>query len=404
MPSIFDHLPVPAVKIPEPKPDRRPRVLVVDDQPVNLKLLERKLERDGIEPLLAGDGVECLRIARSERPDLILLDVMMPEMDGLEACRLLNSYPETRDIPVIFITARSLKEDKLVGLGAGAVDYIVKPIDLDETVARVRTQLRMREFHRENLALQARLADARRQAVIGRLTLGLSHNLNNLLGIVVGYTDLMHSAPGNEALVRRSLEGTNKGLRRIGAIISQVLLLGEHARPTLSYASLSKVVDGAIENFRAETEGEVVISVDLGNVSELKFLTNAETLKMVFARLLTNGMESAGRRGATPPVLKVIASESGLGDYRRVCIRIEDNGEGVDPTVSESIFDPFISVKADVGAGLGLPLARHALGLLDGTLELENLASGVGAAAVIQLPVTPPSSSLPPPPLPPPPL
>lgn len=154
MASIFDHLPKPEVKAPEPGPDRKPRVLVVDDQPINVKLLERKLEREGMEPLLAGNGRECVDVALAERPDIILLDVMMPEMDGIEACRILQSYPETRDIPVIFITARSGKEGKLEGLGAGAVDYIVKPIDLDETVARVRTQLRMREYHRENLALQ----------------------------------------------------------------------------------------------------------------------------------------------------------------------------------------------------------------------------------------------------------
>ncbi len=386
MASIFDHLPKPQVKAPVSNPDRKPRVLIVDDQPINVKLLERKLEREGMEPLMAGNGRECVEIALAERPDIILLDVMMPEMDGIEACTILQSKPETRDIPVIFITARSGKEGKIEGLGAGAVDYIVKPIDLDETIARVRTHLRMREYHRENLALQAGLAEARRQAIVGQLTLGLSHNLNNLLGIVVGYTDLMRTAPGNEALVRRSMAGMDKGLRRIGNVISQVLLLGEHSRPALSLRLLGEIVRDAVETFRLDGDYSGELAVDFGGVSDFRFLTNAETLKVVIGRLLSNAAEAAGRRPVNKPQIAVSASVVGAGDSRRILIRVQDNGTGLEPSVSEAIFEPFISVKADVGAGLGLPLARHAVELLGGTLSLEDIPGG-GAAATIALPV-----------------
>jgi two-component system sensor histidine kinase/response regulator len=398
MASIFDHLPKPEVKTPVSNPDRKPRVLVVDDQPINVKLLERKLEREGMEPLMAENGRECVEVALAERPDIILLDVMMPEMDGIEACTILKSKPETRDIPVIFITARSGKEGKLEGLGAGAVDYIVKPIDLDETMARVRTHLRMREYHRENLALQAGLAEARRQAMIGQLTLGLSHNLNNLLGIVVGYTDLMRTAPGNESLVTRSIAGMDKGLRRIGNIISQVLLLGEHARPTLAYRVLGEIVHDAVETFRLDSEYTGDLAVNLGVVSDFRFRTNAETLEVVIGRLLSNAAEATARRPGNKPKISIAVSVFGIGDSRRILIRVEDNGTGLEPSVSESIFQPFISVKADVGAGLGLPLARHAIELLGGTLSLEDLPGG-GAAATIALPVISDSPAIPPLPL-----
>jgi CheY-like chemotaxis protein len=107
-----------------------PKILVVDDQPINVQLLKRKLEREGMQVLTAYSGHEALDLIAQDKPELILLDVMMPEMDGIEVCQRLQADEETRSIPVIFVTARSSKEGKLEGLGVGAVDYITKPIDL----------------------------------------------------------------------------------------------------------------------------------------------------------------------------------------------------------------------------------------------------------------------------------
>jgi two-component system sensor histidine kinase/response regulator len=114
------------------------RILVVDDQPINVQLLKRKLERGGLEVSTANNGLEALEQVKAHKPDLILLDLMMPDMDGIEVCQRLQASSDTRSIPVIFVTARTTKESKLEGLAVGAVDYITKPIDLDETVARVR--------------------------------------------------------------------------------------------------------------------------------------------------------------------------------------------------------------------------------------------------------------------------
>ena len=143
------------------------RILVVDDQPINVQLLKRKLERGGLDVSTANNGLEALEQVRLHKPDLILLDLMMPDMDGIEVCQRLQASSETRSIPVIFVTARTTKESKLEGLAVGAVDYITKPIDLDETVARVQTQLRFAAINRENLELQRRLEESRRAATIG---------------------------------------------------------------------------------------------------------------------------------------------------------------------------------------------------------------------------------------------
>src|SRR6185312_8264666 len=104
---------------------------------------------------------------------------------GIEVCSRLQADLETKSIPIIFITARTSKEGKIEGLSVGAVDYITKPIDLDETLARVQTQLRFVSINREVVELQRRLEEVRRAATIGAVTTGIAHNLNNLLGIVI---------------------------------------------------------------------------------------------------------------------------------------------------------------------------------------------------------------------------
>jgi len=150
-----------------------PKILVVDDQPINVQLLKRKLEREGMTVATAYSGREALDLVAADKPDLILLDVMMPEMDGIEVCQRLQADDNNKSIPIIFITARTSKEGKIEGLGVGAVDYITKPIDLDETLARVQTQLRFVTINRELIDLQTRLGESRRAATIGAVTQGI---------------------------------------------------------------------------------------------------------------------------------------------------------------------------------------------------------------------------------------
>ena len=195
---------------------------MVDDQPINVKLLQRKLERQDMHVSVAYTGRECLDLVAKVIPDLILLDIMMPEMDGIETCERLKSKPETEAIPIIFITAKASKEGKLEGLGAGAVDYITKPIDLDETIARVRNQLRLQEVFRENFQLQERLADARKVAAVGAITQGITHNLNNLLGVVVGYLDLMKNGHDSPDMVKRSIGLMDNAINRMVNIVRQL--------------------------------------------------------------------------------------------------------------------------------------------------------------------------------------
>ena len=125
------------------------RILVVDDDPDILQFVRLNLELDGFDVDLAGGGREALEMAAAAQPDLMLLDVMMPEIDGLTVLRRLRTDPATANIPVIILTARSLAEDRVKGLDLGADDYITKPFDLEELIARVRTVLRRSQQMRD---------------------------------------------------------------------------------------------------------------------------------------------------------------------------------------------------------------------------------------------------------------
>src|SRR5215470_12968188 len=120
------------------------KILVVDDEARNVKLLEAILLPRGYEVVQASNGVEALQQVQQERPDLILLDVMMPVMDGFEACRILKENADTRLIPVVIMTALGQVEDRIKGIEAGADDFLTKPVHRDELLARIRTSLRLK--------------------------------------------------------------------------------------------------------------------------------------------------------------------------------------------------------------------------------------------------------------------
>src|SRR6185436_8549589 len=124
-------------------------ILVVDDTPTNLQVLVRTLEGSGHRILAAKDGATAIDIATRAKPDLVLLDIMMPGMDGFEVCRVLKSKPETKNALVIFLSARGEVSDKVSGLELGAIDYITKPIQAEEVLARVGVHLSRQHLMRE---------------------------------------------------------------------------------------------------------------------------------------------------------------------------------------------------------------------------------------------------------------
>ena len=186
-----------------PAPDQRPRLLLVDDEPTNLQVLRHVLQAD-YRLLFATDGARALQVAREQRPDLVLLDIMMPHMDGYAVCRALKADAATASIPVIFITALNDSQDETAGFDVGGVDYITKPVSPPVVRARVRTHLslvRMDELRETRLQIVQRLGRAAeyKDNETGMHVIRMSH-FSQLLALAAGCSpawaeDLLNAAP-----------------------------------------------------------------------------------------------------------------------------------------------------------------------------------------------------------------
>jgi CheY-like chemotaxis protein len=360
---------------------KKPSILVVDDQPINVKLLQRKLERHELDVLVATNGLECIQIVRQQKPDLILLDVMMPEMDGIETCRRLKADPNTATIPVLFVSARTNKENKLEGLQAGAVDYITKPIDLEETLARVRTHLRLQEMYRQNLHLQERLGDARKTAAVGAITQGIAHNLNNLLGVVVGYLDLIKNNGHCPEPIARNIARTDNALNRMIHIIQQLATIAKNERHERSPLTVDTLLQDSLQRFQNEHPENPIIQLHCDLADGTTVQANPEIFESILGKILANAWESYSKD--TPSEqrsLQIHADQIEQRGTPTLCIRIVDSGLGIHPSVAETLFEPFATTKTAVGSGMGLTIARHTLRNIGGDIQLApNPGQGITA-------------------------
>jgi len=362
------------------------KILVVDDQPINVQLLKRKLEREGLAVVAAYTGLEAIDLVEREKPDLILLDVMMPDMDGIEVCQRLQSREQTRSIPIIFITARSTKESKLEGLGVGAVDYITKPIDLDETLARVQTQLRFVAINRQLVDLTRRLEEARRAATIGAITQGIAHNLNNLLGVVIGYLDLVQVYYDKPEQVKKNTKHVEDAVQRIVSIIKQLSSLVVKIRPPLVKTGLPRLLESGVARFHADYKLSAPVTID-NPLDDLQIDANIEVLDEVLSKVLMNAWESYDNEPTDPrPITLSTRIVEKPDEGKLVEIRIEDRGRGIDPDIRDRMFEPFISTKHTVGVGMGLTVARHALRTLGGEVAMADGAEG-GTVCILTHPL-----------------
>ena len=155
----------------------KPKILVVDDEPDALEVLGFKLREAGFTPLFAGDGLKALALARSERPDLVVLDLMLPELDGLEVCKLMRRDPSTAGIPVLMLTAKAAEMDRVVGLELGADDYVTKPYSPRELVLRIRKLLK-----------RTKTDDGADQLQLGVLMIDVPHHIAQVDGKAVTLT------------------------------------------------------------------------------------------------------------------------------------------------------------------------------------------------------------------------
>ncbi|HUT54955.1 MAG TPA: response regulator [bacterium] len=358
-------------------------VLVVDDNEVNRELYRETLLTEGFSVLTADDGIRGLESAIRNVPDVILLDVMMPGMDGFKVCSKLKNTAATRDIPVIFITAKVETRDIVQGLKLGGVDYLTKPVKLTELIARVKTQMRIRSLEKERLlAEQARLEAAHWEA-IKSMSEGLAHNFNNILAAVLGNVQFIQKTLTDEILKEAAadcLDSLEKAKRLV-----RLLLIYFDLRPDMAKADVLKVIEEQAAPVRAKLTPKIELAVEVEAPAPELAPGSSTYLKQALEAVIENAREAV-KQGPGKITIRAYA-EKNVPDHARLVIEVSDTGPGVSDEVKAKAFLPFFSTKNTVGVGLGLYAAKMALAQIKGAIELDNRPEG-GAVARIFLPLS----------------
>ncbi len=413
-PASLDNAPDVLVD-PEPDPERP--ILIVDDNPTNLKVLSKTLTSAGFEVAVANNGTTALKLAAYDPPALILLDVMMPGIDGFKTCERLKEEEITRDIPVIFMTALAETAAKVRGLSLGAVDYITKPFEEEEVLARVRLHMRLntlaRALETQNQRLVKTLSDlqaAQKQIVaqeklasLGTLAAGVAHELRNPLNFVNNFAagsvelaqevqELMQAYQAQpqpalwedlQALVGELSENARciyEHGQRAESIIQSMMQHartdgGGQAQPVELNALIEQSVQLAYHSRRVK-DNHFNVAFDrqydgaLGLVEVVVGDFTRAIINLVDNACYALAMKKANLGENFQPKLTLITRD--LGDTVEVVIR--DNGSGIPPAVQTKIFTPFFTTKpAGEGTGLGLSLTHDILvGQHRGTLKVDT--------------------------------
>jgi signal transduction histidine kinase len=355
--------------------------MVVDDMPANLQVMAGELERHGYAVVVAQGGEEALERAALVRPDLILLDVLMPGIDGFETCRQLKADAATRDIPVIFMTALSDTPQKVAGFQAGAVDYVTKPLDGAEVLARVRTQITLSAMRQqlaernEQLAQevavreQAQAALQRSNAELEQLAYVASHDMQEPLRMIASYLQLVEQRyqAQLDADGREFIGYAVDGAKRMQVLINDLLTysrVGTKAKP-FEPVAMASVLDTALSNLRLAIE-ESGAHIQIGMLPQVQ--GDAMQLVQLVQNLVANAIKF---RGKEPPRVEIGATRE--GDHWHLMVR--DNGIGIAPAYFERIFVLFQRLHGRAtypGTGIGLALCKRIVERHGGRIWVES--------------------------------
>jgi signal transduction histidine kinase len=379
----------------DPDEERRPHtVLVVEDNPQVVQIVHMSLRRD-FKVRTAPDGEKALEMVLREQPSLVVTDLMMPGMDGLELTRRLRADARTRHIPILMLTARSAVDDRVAGLDTGVSAYLTKPFSPRELVTCAR-QLVKAEEQTADLVL------TRRMESVEIVAAGLAHEINNPLNYLKNAlarvkldAERVHALAGRAAAAPLGAADTAE-LERAGARMEDMLGVAASgiARIARTVEMMSRYGRGGFRRELVpvdpwETVRTVVgvvlpatgraVEVDLDLHGDATLECVPDELSQVLTNLVQNAIEAAPESGGR-------VSVRGAVDGEQVVFSVSDNGPGVPAEVQARLFTPFFTTKGPGrGMGLGLTIARRVVQSLGGTLTLSS-APGAGAEFVVRLP------------------
>lgn len=427
-----------------------PTILVVDDSPVNLRVISEYLRACGFRVIVSQDGETGFKRAAHARPDLIVLDVMMPGIDGFETCRRLKNDERTRNIPVIFMTALTEIEDKLRGFELGAVDYITKPFHEEEVLARIRTHLSIQnlqhQFQQQNEQLRYEISERKKteeelrfaqseiirlekEALEMQMAGGFAHEMRNALAgnlIVLNavkdgdyatlcqkdielleklFTLLEPYIPPEQidtvleycSVIDRDQDMLDAVLHAMGQNTSRALavtsLILEYARLGRTQAgeelvSAQTTLEGIVKEHRAAFAEQKVTLYFSGDVKQA-IKANSSQLHSIFNNLVLNARDALLESDETHDRLIAITISEDV-EEQIISVTIADNANGISEDNLLHIFEPFFSTKPSTGAGLGLSFALKLVRLYRGDIDVTSKI-GKGTTFTVTLPFSPSS-------------
>ncbi|MEH1782096.1 MAG: response regulator [Nostoc sp.] len=422
-------------------------ILVVDDTTTNLKIVFDILTNVGFKVIIENDGKRAIQIVEDTLPDLILLDVMMPGIDGFEACKMLKENSATCDIPVIFMTANSDTDSKVKGLNIGAVDYITKPFHEEELLARIKTHLQLRNLTKtlekrvseRTAALsralkdlqesQLQLVQTEKMSALGQLVAGVAHEINNPVGFIHGnlghasvyfqdminLIDLYQKHYPNPVLeiqeeitaidlkymlsdLPNLISSMKEGVQRIRNISTSLRTFSRADSDRKVSCNIHDGIDSTIMILKhrlkaSEDRPDIQVIKDYDKLPDLECFIGQ--LNQVFMNLLANAIDALEESNIGRTYLEIEADPNQVliqtlltEDKNHILIRIKDNGVGMSADIQQKIFDHLFTTKpVGQGTGLGLSIARQiVVEKHGGTLEVNSVL-GKGSEFIIRLPI-----------------
>ncbi len=349
------------------------RILVIDDSSLNRQFITSALKSRDFEVTVTKSGEEGISTIKDKNPEVILLDIMMPDEDGYSVCKRIKANSKTTHIPIIFLTAVDTIEDKLKGFEIGAADFITKPFNHKEMTARVRTQVSLARATNEKEKMLRIAMEERRNAVVARIAGGISHNFSNLIGVSIGNLLLIESLLGNSInpVAKEALSDLKKSLERQKTMLRQFLRLSnrgfsEDSNPEIIENNLSILVDEIFENLLMQDRGSKTQPIRLQkNIPDkLSFLCDQDHAREIFHMIFNEIISSA----VSPVSFNVSAKVDGL--YVKCVITI--TGFSVSKEIQESIFEPFALPLANVGTGLAFSVVKNLIEVNKGTVSSHS--------------------------------
>ena len=355
-----------------PEESREQQILIVDDTPANIDILDQFLEKDGYKISVAQSGEAAISLAARTVPDLILLDVMMPGIDGFETCRRLKADEKTREIPIIFITAKNETEDIVKGFSLGGVDYITKPFQQEEVCARIHLHLKMKTLMNDLEAKNSKLAELND---LKNKFLGMaSHDLRNPISSIQGFSKILldHGNTLPEETKQEFLQSIHKVSHEMLTLLEDLLNISiiESGKLDLHLqrGSLKQLVEERVRMYRVMADRKnLTAHLDISEVAEFPFDPNR--ISQVIDNLLSNAIKY---------------SPSGKDIYiwleeknNRAKFSVRDQGPGISPEDQDKLFKHFQKLKAkptgdEPSHGLGLAIAKKMVEAHNGKIFVES--------------------------------